>query len=260
MVSESVSHNPTTPSAAKMIRLVRKKSSMPTVSLPTAEFLYNVSSVALITGALAVFAGTIGTVWMGSVKEGYGDERIAANEAQTASANAAAEQAREGAAKAGERAAKANEAAGTANERAASLEKEAAEARSEQERLRAKSLELELQVARIGPRILTDYQAKKIAEVARAEPFKPIITVSFADEPESVAYAEAIWKAFEQGSLYVKQGVRFMAGSPDGVTVADSTGVIQRALIAAKIDFENSPPNPLVTGPSIVIGRKQYSK
>jgi hypothetical protein len=71
-----------------------------TVTEPTAGFLFNLSNVVLICGAVAVLIGTIGAFAMGAAKEQFANERISANEAETARANAEAAQANESAAQA----------------------------------------------------------------------------------------------------------------------------------------------------------------
>lgn len=116
---------------------------MPSISLPWATFFYNVSSVALVSGAVAVLAGTIGNVWMGSVKERYGDDRIAANEKETALAQESAGKANGRAGEANLEAGKANKAAAEANERAAALEKDAEQARLQVERIRSDNLKFQ---------------------------------------------------------------------------------------------------------------------
>src|SRR5262249_45545719 len=77
------------------------------VTESVADFLFNLSNIVLILGAAAVLAGTIGAITMGLVKEQFSNERIAANERETARAKADAEIAKEGAAKANQRAAEA---------------------------------------------------------------------------------------------------------------------------------------------------------
>ena len=78
------------------------------VSSGWASFLFDVSNVILFIGAFAVAVGTWGTIKMGTIKEKFADERIAANESETARAKADGEQAKAVAAQANERAAEAN--------------------------------------------------------------------------------------------------------------------------------------------------------
>jgi len=58
------------------------------------------SNAALIAGAVLILIGTIGAIAMSSAKEHFANERISANEADTARANEAAARANEGAVKA----------------------------------------------------------------------------------------------------------------------------------------------------------------
>ena len=60
------------------------------VTSPMADFLFNLSNVVLVIGALAVLLGTIGSVKMGAVREQFSNERISANEAETERAKAEA--------------------------------------------------------------------------------------------------------------------------------------------------------------------------
>lgn len=49
-----------------------------------ADFLFNLSNIILLIGALAVLLGTFGSIKMGAVREQFANERISANEAETA--------------------------------------------------------------------------------------------------------------------------------------------------------------------------------
>lgn len=57
------------------------------ITLPQANFWYDVANIALIFGAFFVLAGTWGAIRMGYIKERFSDERITKNEADTAIAN-----------------------------------------------------------------------------------------------------------------------------------------------------------------------------
>jgi hypothetical protein len=63
---------------------------MLTVTEPLANVLFGWANVVLIFGAAAVLVGTIGAIAMGSAKEQFSNERISANEAETARAKEAA--------------------------------------------------------------------------------------------------------------------------------------------------------------------------
>jgi hypothetical protein len=60
------------------------------VTSSMADFLFNVSNVVLMISALAILLGTIGSIKMGAVREQFSNERISANEAETARAKAEA--------------------------------------------------------------------------------------------------------------------------------------------------------------------------
>jgi hypothetical protein len=75
-----------------------------TVTESWANTLFVWSNVLLVFGAAAVLFGTIGAFSMGAAKEQFSNERIKANEAATARANADAENAKQGAAEANARA------------------------------------------------------------------------------------------------------------------------------------------------------------
>jgi hypothetical protein len=61
------------------------------MSSEAANFWFNVANVVLLIGAALIVVGTYGVFKFGSIKEHLSDERISANEAQTARANADAE-------------------------------------------------------------------------------------------------------------------------------------------------------------------------
>lgn len=63
------------------------------LSAAAANTIYAISGVLLVLGAVLTVIGTIGAIWSGGIREKYSDERIAANEAQTARANAEAAEA-----------------------------------------------------------------------------------------------------------------------------------------------------------------------
>ena len=64
------------------------------ISLPVADAVFTWSNVILVIGAVLAFVGTAGVFWSTGIRERYADERIAANEAETAKAKAEAAQAR----------------------------------------------------------------------------------------------------------------------------------------------------------------------
>ena len=76
------------------------------VSLESANLWFNISNIALLVAAGLVSAATWGVYKTGQIKEKYSDERISANEAETARARAESDVAKSDAAKATEHAAK----------------------------------------------------------------------------------------------------------------------------------------------------------
>lgn len=179
--------------------------SMPTISSPLANFLFDLANVVLSVGAAAVLLGTLGVVWMGSVKERYSDERIAANEAKTATANAAAEQAREGASQAEERAGEANKEAARANERAGQLEKEAAEARERAATMEARVGELNLELARITtPRRLDEAMTASIVATCASFPGVSFELASTDGDPEARAFMVDVGNALLQSGWHLE--------------------------------------------------------
>lgn len=99
------------------------------LSSEAANFWFDVSNVVLLVGAALVVVGTYGVFKFGSIKEHFSDERISANEALTARANADME---------------------IAKKETASLKLQAADA--------------ELQLAKLkAPRALTGEQQKQLA-------------------------------------------------------------------------------------------------
>jgi hypothetical protein len=70
------------------------------ISSSLADFLFDLSNVVLVLGAAAVLIGTIGSIKMAGIKERFSNERIAANEAETAKAVAESDSAKAEVAKA----------------------------------------------------------------------------------------------------------------------------------------------------------------
>lgn len=58
------------------------------VSLPVADAVFTWANVILVVGAVLAFVGTAAVFWSTGIRERYADERIAANEAETAKAKA----------------------------------------------------------------------------------------------------------------------------------------------------------------------------
>ncbi|MGU3475616.1 hypothetical protein [Methylobacterium sp. D48H] len=205
--------------------------SMPTISSPLANFLFDIANVVLSVGAAAVLLGTLGVVWMGSVKERYSDERIAANEAKAASANAEAERAREGASRADERAGEANKEAARGNERAGQLEKDAAEARERAAALEVRVGELNLEIARIkAPRTLDQEQKLSVASWAQAYPGTKFDLAYTYGDPETEDLILSIGGALIGGQWVMEDfsgnTMRYKAGNGKYVGTTSSKNVV----------------------------------
>lgn len=207
--------------SASKINPVRKNMSMPAVSLPTAIFLFNAASIALVVGAVLVLSGTIGTVWMGLVKERYGDERIAANEERTAVANSDAAK---------------------ANERAAVLEKQTEELRRgnlemtrQLENERAGRLAIE---RKIGPRQLTDDQADALRSALASWPANLPATVTLLGDQEAAAFGSRIVEIFERAGVSIQiRRAGMLSPPPYGIIiVADRDGLLASVFSVARIE------------------------
>jgi hypothetical protein len=95
-----------TPESAKKPTTVRVL--MFDVTPESANFWFDAFNVLLFLGAFAVAVGTYGSIRMGTAKERFSDERISANEKETARAIADSDIAKEGTARANERIAELN--------------------------------------------------------------------------------------------------------------------------------------------------------
>jgi hypothetical protein len=68
--------------------------SMFSITSPVADAIFTYANILLVVGAVLAFVGTAGVFWSTGIRERFADERIAANEAETARAKAEAAQAR----------------------------------------------------------------------------------------------------------------------------------------------------------------------
>lgn len=123
------------------------------LSIDSANQLYGWSNIALVVGAVAVLAGTIGVIWATSIRDRDADQRITQNEADTALAKSAAAQANEEAAKANERAEQARTRSAEANEKAAAINERALKLENHNLTLRSQVATLEAQVDRAGKQL-----------------------------------------------------------------------------------------------------------
>ncbi|MBN4095665.1 hypothetical protein [Methylobacterium sp. OT2] len=236
-------------STVKTTAATRLKSSMPALLQPTAELWNTIFNVVLVVGAILVLTGTWGAFWTGNMKEFYSNERISANEAQTAAANAAAAQAGEGAARANERAA-------LADERTTALRSDVERARVEQERLRAHAAELELQLQRQGPRTLSNDQLKRISASIKSDGIRDVITFDYYSETETHNFTKIIAGAMQLGGANVEAGAAYINAIENGIVVWDQSGSVQRALMAANINYKDATGTGDKTGIVVQIGPK----
>jgi hypothetical protein len=179
------------------------------VTAEGADFWFSIFSWLLVAAAICVGVATYGVTVMGSAKEHFSSERIAANEAETKRAIADSDNAREGAAKA-------NEAAAFANERAASAE-----------------LELEKIKQQARPRQLN---GALLVEALEGKPKAPVEILFPRDDSEAFALAMQIrdflklahWEVLEPSAISSEHiaprlsrypTVMGAGGQPSGVSV-----------------------------------------
>lgn len=168
------------------------------VSLPWASFWYDAFNVMLVVGALIVAIGTYGTIKMGAVKERFSDERISANEMETARANESASIAKE-------EAAKANNAAANANERAVKAALELAGFRA--------------------PRVLSKAQLLRITEETKSFADTRFVVGITAGSAESASLADQIVSALTAAKWDQARWDQFYFDSP-AAGVVDVIGVV----------------------------------
>jgi hypothetical protein len=138
---------------------------MQNVPLSVADTVFVWANIVLVIGAILAFVGTAAVFWSTGIRERYADERIAANEAETAKANAEA--------------AKANA--------------EAAKAKLEQERLKA-----QMAWRRVSPE-----QAKCLIQHLLGEKLEAWVTF-VGDDPEATVFREDINEALNAAGVKTK--------------------------------------------------------
>lgn len=206
---------------------------MANISLTTANVLYSLSNAVLIAGAIAALLGTFGSIWSGAIRERYSDERIAANEANTARANADA-------------------------------------ARANQETTRAQ-LELERLRAQVAWRTLSLETVNALRAALAASAGGNVTLAYAANDPEATALAIQISRAFDGTSWKIGAEQRSYAGALvfDIVIPGKETpeiAAIRQAFQVAKIPFSTADLPSAYTGfgsaypvsaPLIMIGSKR---
>jgi hypothetical protein len=183
---------------------------MQNVPLAVADGVFIWANVILVVGAVLAFVGTAAVFWSTGIRERYADERIAANEAETAKAKAEA-------AKANAEAAKANT--------------ETAKAKLEQEKLKA-----QMAWRRVSPG-----QAKILVQSLAAETLETWVTF-VGDDPEATVFREDINQALNAAGVKTK----FFSGYARavGLTVRGGLpadrGKLVKAFAAAGLPVLNS--------------------
>jgi len=179
--------------------------SMFDVSQSLADTLFKWSNACAIVGAILAAIGAYGSFWSGGIRDRYSDERIARNEAETASARKIAATANEDAAKANANAATAYENAATANENAAKAEERTQALRNtnleiqrELEKERIERLRLEASVA---PRVLSDQQRSSLVAALRSAPQPLTVWFKVLGDQEAAVYSQAILVAFHAAEV-----------------------------------------------------------
>ncbi|NTY40046.1 hypothetical protein [Burkholderia diffusa] len=160
--------------------------SMFNITQPVADALFSWANVLLVVGAVSALVGTIGVFWSGGIREKFADERIAANEAETAKANAEVAQARL------EQERLKTQIAATEAE-TAKANAEVAQARLEQERLKAQMAWRRVSLA----------QARQLAIALKGKSIELWLTFVGAD-PESTVFREDINQALTAAGLKTK--------------------------------------------------------
>jgi len=139
-----------------------------TPSSSLADKLFTSSNLLLIVALTATVIGTVGSVWMANVREGYLRRELA---------------------KAGEEAAKANEAAGNANERAALLQDTANKSERELEGERSARLLLE---AKIAPRSLDSDAQEAVRDALLGFSGLKVSVTTYALDAEARIFAKQL--------------------------------------------------------------------
>lgn len=198
------------------------------ISQPLANALYGLSNVVLIVGALAALMGTIGTIWTAGVLDRYSDQRISANETETAKANAQA---------------------ATANAEAQKSAADAAQARLETEKLRA----------HFAWRRMTQAQFDRLtASLRRLRPqLEGKLSTWVYNEGEAASLADQINAAIEKaGYRTMSSGgqsggkVPFYGVRVDNQSFPKEGRLLRDALVDAGIKADLGPAQPMMPTPS----------
>lgn len=185
------------PTKPKTVRLL-----MFSITSPAADFWFWVSNYALILGAIIVAVATLSSILFSSAREQFANERITANEADTAKANASA---------------------AAAGQRASEADARAAEANRNAEKERIERLRLE---AKFAPRFLPDARAQQLAKAVASLKGITIDLVSYEGLGTDVAVLSNQLAEIMNGVGIVARVFTPMGGSGliRGVAVRDEAG------------------------------------
>lgn len=178
------------------------------VSLPWANFWYDVFNVILFAGAFAVAVGTYGSIKMGAVKERFADERISQNESETKRAIADSDIAKEGTFKSAERIAELQAESEKARADIAMANARAAEATKIAEQERSSRTKLETAMAW---RSLSDEQLIRIETKIRGFAGQSVQFITYRDDPEPIQFMERIGLGVHNAGWSIVPAVSWLA-------------------------------------------------
>lgn len=150
------------------------------ISSQLADLVFMLSNILLVVGAVLALIGTAGTFWSSGIRDKYSNERIAANEAETARAKSDA--------------AKANADAAIANSVALNAKVEIEKAKTEQERLKLQ----------MSWRTLSAEQSVIIGKTLREGGVLQVWLTFVKEDPESNIFREDINQSITSAGIKTK--------------------------------------------------------
>lgn len=203
---------------------------MPDITSALADRLFALSNISLIVGAILALVGTWGTVWSGSIRDRYADDRLHQAEVRVAEAN---------------------KSAAAANEQAARSQKEAALANLQTARLKKE----------ISWRQMSEQQEEDLASKLKGSQIFVDITWIGSD-PESGYFAESIKHALVKAGTNIKrfQPAIFLDVQPaSGVSMqgpAGSISALSNAFRQAGVETTSTKVSENAEEVSIVVGSR----
>ncbi|MGK9167917.1 hypothetical protein KXR53_16540 [Inquilinus limosus] len=178
----------------------KSRALMSNISPSQADFWHQISNLVLIVSSVFVLLGTVGSYMFGVIKERFSDERIRANELETASAN---------------------KAAALANENTEKLRESNLILQASAERERAARLALE---AKIAPRRLLPDQHAALANALSPFQGRKVTIICIMGDAEGKRFAEDFVSAFRAAGWNAGRD----AGVDQAVFSQDPVGIIFR--------------------------------